>query len=178
MSALDPGQLRGPPVPATEQYSDRRHEQRTDKECVQQDCKGDRESELTRLIGVSCDRQDRECAGQDQARWQASQRRARQRQLRRGLRPGPQRRRGRDRGLQENALDARKRALEGAEEVVGMSDTLHRVLDVAEAVRRGLSLCQRGDVLLFSCATTVRDFADAIREMDPESAALIEAQVS
>ncbi|HEX8784909.1 MAG TPA: hypothetical protein VF793_01905, partial [Telluria sp.] len=58
----------------------------------------------------------------------------------------------------------------------GKSDTLHRVPEVAEAVRRGLSLCERGDVLLFSCATTVRDFADAIREMDPDSAMQIEAQ--
>jgi cyanophycin synthetase len=67
--------------------------------------------------------------------------------------------------------------LEGAEQAVGMTDTLHRVPDVAEAIRRGLGLCRRGDVLLFSCATTVRDFADAIREMDPESAMQIEAQM-
>jgi cyanophycin synthetase len=67
--------------------------------------------------------------------------------------------------------------LEGAEQAVGMTDTLHRVPDVAEAIRRGLALCRRGDVLLFSCATTVRDFADAIRETDPESAMQIEAQM-
>jgi len=67
--------------------------------------------------------------------------------------------------------------LEGAEQAVGKSDTLHRVPDVAEAARRGLALCRRGDVLLFSCATTVKDFADAIREMDPESAEKIEAQI-
>ena len=66
--------------------------------------------------------------------------------------------------------------LEGAEQAVGKTDTLHRVPDVAEAIRRGLALCRRGDVLLFSCATSVRDFADAIREMDPESAMQIEAQ--
>ena len=67
--------------------------------------------------------------------------------------------------------------MEGAEEVVGKSDTLHRVPDVAEAARRGLALCQRGDVLLFSCATKVKDFADAIRAVDPESAEKIEAQI-
>jgi cyanophycin synthetase len=65
----------------------------------------------------------------------------------------------------------------GAEQVVGKSDTLHRVADVQEAVRRGLALCQRGDVLLFSCATTVQVLVDAIRDSDPESADRIAAQV-
>jgi cyanophycin synthetase len=64
----------------------------------------------------------------------------------------------------------------GAEEAVGKSDTLHRVLDVQDAVRRGLSLCGRGDVLLFSCATTLQVLVDAIKDSDPESAQRIAAQ--
>jgi cyanophycin synthetase len=67
--------------------------------------------------------------------------------------------------------------LDGAESVVGASDTLHRELDVAKAVRLGLSLCARGDVLVFACGTSVNVFVDAIREMDPESADRIAAQV-
>jgi cyanophycin synthetase len=66
--------------------------------------------------------------------------------------------------------------LEGAEEAVGKSDTLHRVLDVQEAIRRGLSQCRRGDVLLFSCATTLQVFVDAIKASDPESAEKVAAQ--
>jgi cyanophycin synthetase len=67
--------------------------------------------------------------------------------------------------------------LRGAEEVVGASDTLHRELDVGKAIRLGLSLCQRGDVLVFACGTSLQVFVDAIREMDPESAERIAAQV-
>ena len=67
--------------------------------------------------------------------------------------------------------------MRGAEEVVGMSDTLHRELEVGKAIRLGLSLCQRGDVLVFACGSSLKVFVDAIREMDPESAQRIEAQV-
>jgi len=67
--------------------------------------------------------------------------------------------------------------LQGAEEVVGKSDTLHRELDVGEAIRLGLSLCERGDVLVFACGTSLQVFVDAIREMDPVSAERIAAQV-
>jgi cyanophycin synthetase len=67
--------------------------------------------------------------------------------------------------------------LQGAEEVVGKSDTLHRELDVGEAIRLGLSLCARGDVLVFACGSSLNVFVEAIRAMDPESAARIEAQV-
>jgi cyanophycin synthetase len=67
--------------------------------------------------------------------------------------------------------------LQGAEEVVGKTDTLHRELDVGEAIRLGLSLCGRGDVLVFSCGSSLQVFVDAIREMDPESAERIAAQV-
>jgi cyanophycin synthetase len=66
--------------------------------------------------------------------------------------------------------------LQGAEEVVGKTDTLHRELDVSEAIRLGLSLCERGDVLVFACGTSLQVFVEAIREMDPESAEKIAAQ--
>ena len=67
--------------------------------------------------------------------------------------------------------------LRGAEEVVGVSDTLHRELEVGKAIRLGLSLCERGDVLVFACGTSLDVFVEAIREMDPESAQRIAAQV-
>ncbi len=67
--------------------------------------------------------------------------------------------------------------LQGAEEVVGKTDTLHRELDVGEAIRLGLSLCRRGDVLVFACGSSLDVFVDAIRQADPESAARIAAQV-
>jgi cyanophycin synthetase len=68
--------------------------------------------------------------------------------------------------------------VEGAEDVVGHSDTLHRELDPGAAIRLGLSLCQRGDVLVFACGSSLKVFIEAIREMDPDSALKIEAQVS
>ncbi|MFC0251828.1 cyanophycin synthetase [Massilia consociata] len=67
--------------------------------------------------------------------------------------------------------------LEGAEEVVGMSDTLHRVIEVGEAIRHGLSLCQPGDVLVFACGSSLSVFVEALRVSDPESADLVAAQV-
>jgi cyanophycin synthetase len=67
--------------------------------------------------------------------------------------------------------------LQGAEEVVGKTDTLHRELDVGEAIRLGLSLCRRGDVLVFACGSSLDVFVEAIRQTDPESAARIAAQV-
>jgi cyanophycin synthetase len=60
--------------------------------------------------------------------------------------------------------------------VVGKTDTLHRELEVGEAIRLGLSLCERGDVLVFACGSSLQVFVDAIREMDPESAERIAAQ--
>lgn len=68
--------------------------------------------------------------------------------------------------------------LEGAQEVVGPSDTLHRELDVGNAIRLGLSLCAPGDVLVFSCGSSLRVFIDALRVTDPESADLIAAQTA
>ncbi|MGJ7916717.1 cyanophycin synthetase [Massilia sp. LXY-6] len=67
--------------------------------------------------------------------------------------------------------------LQGAEEVVGKTDTLHREPDVGEAIRLGLSLCERGDVLVFACGSSLQVFVEAIREMDPDSAERIAGQV-
>jgi len=67
--------------------------------------------------------------------------------------------------------------LEGASESAGISDTLHRVIEVGEAIRHGLSLCQPGDVLVFACGSSLQVFVDALRVNDPESADLVAAQV-
>ena len=67
--------------------------------------------------------------------------------------------------------------LEGAEEAAGISDTLHRVIEVGEAIRHGLSLCRPGDVLVFACGSSLQVFVDAPRVNDPESADLVAGQV-
>lgn len=68
--------------------------------------------------------------------------------------------------------------MHGAEEIVGLTDTLHRELDVGAAVRLGLSLCEPGDVLVFACGSSLQVFIDAIRVTDPESADLIASQTT
>jgi cyanophycin synthetase len=73
--------------------------------------------------------------------------------------------------------DAVDLILAGATDVVGHSDTLHRELDVGKAIRLGLSLCEHGDVLVFACGSSLDVFVEAIREMDPDSADRIAAQV-
>jgi len=67
--------------------------------------------------------------------------------------------------------------LEGAEEAAGISDTLHRVIEVGEAIRHGLNLCRPGDVMVFACGSSLQVFVDALRVNDPESADLVAAQV-
>ncbi|MET0982951.1 MAG: cyanophycin synthetase, partial [Telluria sp.] len=66
--------------------------------------------------------------------------------------------------------------MQGAENVVGPSDTLHREIEVDKAIRLGLSLCRPGDVLVFACGTSIQTFIDALRVDDPESADKIAAQ--
>ena len=66
--------------------------------------------------------------------------------------------------------------MQGAENVVGPSDTLHREIEVGKAIRLGLSLCRPGDVLVFACGSSLKVFIDALRVDDPESADKIEAQ--
>jgi cyanophycin synthetase len=74
--------------------------------------------------------------------------------------------------------DAVDLILEGAEEITGPSDTLHRELEVGAAIRLGLSLCNPGDVLVFACGSSLSVFIEAIRVTDPESADRIAAQTA
>jgi len=67
--------------------------------------------------------------------------------------------------------------MEGAREEAGLSDTLHRELDPAAAVRLGLALCSPGDVLVFACGTSLQVLVDAVRATDPEVADRIAAQI-
>ncbi|MCA1246647.1 cyanophycin synthetase [Massilia sp. MS-15] len=67
--------------------------------------------------------------------------------------------------------------LDGAREAAGLSDTLHRVIEVGAAIRHGLALCQPGDVLVFACGSSLQVFVDALRVSDPDSADLVAAQV-
>ena len=67
--------------------------------------------------------------------------------------------------------------LQGAREQAGLSDTLHRELDAASAVRLGLQLCSPGDVLVFACGTSLQVLVDAVRSTDPDVADRIAAQI-
>ena len=53
----------------------------------------------------------------------------------------------------------------------------HCKLNVHEALRFGLSLCHEGDVLLFTCASSVLELVEALRATDPEAAQRIAAEV-
>jgi cyanophycin synthetase len=74
--------------------------------------------------------------------------------------------------------DAVDLILEGAQEVVGMTDTLHRQIEVVPAIQLGLSLCRPGDVLVFACGSSLSVFIEAIRASDPDSADSIAAQIA
>jgi cyanophycin synthetase len=67
--------------------------------------------------------------------------------------------------------------LRGARERAGLSDTLHRELDGAAAVRLGLALCAPGDVLVFACGTSLQVLVDAVRATDPDVADRIAGQI-
>jgi cyanophycin synthetase len=49
-------------------------------------------------------------------------------------------------------------------------------LNVRRAIRRGLALCQKGDVLVFGCGSSLSDLIEAIRPASPEVAERIEAE--
>src|SRR3989475_3720304 len=59
-------QRRRPPVPATEKQRNGRHEERADEECVQEDGKRDRESELPRLVRVACNGKNRKGSSENE----------------------------------------------------------------------------------------------------------------
>jgi cyanophycin synthetase len=50
------------------------------------------------------------------------------------------------------------------------------VLDVHEAIRAGLALCQKGDVMVFGCGSSISELTEAIRPTSPEVASRIEAE--
>jgi cyanophycin synthetase len=47
--------------------------------------------------------------------------------------------------------------------------------DPAQALRLGLAQCQPGDVLVYACGSSVSELVDALRPVDPVSAARIDA---
>jgi cyanophycin synthetase len=55
-------------------------------------------------------------------------------------------------------------------------DKLSCELDVHRAIRKGLSLCQPGDVLVFGCGSSISELTEALRPTRPEIAQRIEAE--
>jgi cyanophycin synthetase len=56
------------------------------------------------------------------------------------------------------------------------SDQMQVELNVHRAIRRGLALCSKGDVLVFGCGSSISELTEAIRPMQPELARRIEAE--
>jgi cyanophycin synthetase len=56
------------------------------------------------------------------------------------------------------------------------SDQLQVELDVHRAIRHGLALCEKGDVLVFGCGSSISELTEAIRPTQPELARRIEAE--
>ena len=56
------------------------------------------------------------------------------------------------------------------------ADKLSCELDVHKAIRRGLALCQPGDVLVFGCGSSISELTEALRPTRPEIAQRIEAE--
>ena len=55
------------------------------------------------------------------------------------------------------------------------SEHLQSELDVHQAIRAGLALCQPGDVLVFGCGSSISELTEALRPTRPEIARRIEA---
>jgi cyanophycin synthetase len=55
-------------------------------------------------------------------------------------------------------------------------DQLQLELDVHRAIRCGLALCEKGDVLVFGCGSSLSELTEAIRPASPEVAERIEAE--
>jgi cyanophycin synthetase len=47
---------------------------------------------------------------------------------------------------------------------------------VHRAIRKGLALCQAGDVLVFGCGSSISELTEALRPTKPEIAQRIEAE--
>ncbi|MBD8531819.1 MULTISPECIES: cyanophycin synthetase [unclassified Massilia] len=56
------------------------------------------------------------------------------------------------------------------------ADKLACELNVHKAIRRGLALCQSGDVLVFGCGSSISELTEALRPTRPEIAQRIEAE--
>jgi cyanophycin synthetase len=65
--------------------------------------------------------------------------------------------------------------MEGARRGRIAPDQLRCVLDVHEAIRAGLALCRKGDVLVFGCGSSISELTEAIRPTAPQVAQRIEA---
>ncbi len=81
---------------------------------------------------------------------------------------------GRGRPLGETA----RIILDGARAEDGAHHEHHCKLNAQEALRFGLAMCHEGDVLIFTCASSVFELVEALRSTDPESAARIAAEVA
>lgn len=81
---------------------------------------------------------------------------------------------GRGRPLGETA----RVILDGARDEHGVQHEHHCKLNVHEALRFGLTLCHEGDVLIFTCASSVMELVEALRTTDPAIATRIAAEVS
>ncbi|HAV35793.1 MAG TPA: hypothetical protein DCX52_05435, partial [Massilia sp.] len=56
------------------------------------------------------------------------------------------------------------------------ADRLQCELDVHQAIRAGLALCQQGDVLVFGCGSSISELTEALRPTRPELAQRIAAE--
>jgi cyanophycin synthetase len=66
--------------------------------------------------------------------------------------------------------------VQGAQRARIAPDQLQIELDVHRAIRRGLALCKKGDVLVFGCGSSLSELTEAIRPAKPEVAKRIEAE--
>ncbi|MTV41626.1 cyanophycin synthetase [Duganella radicis] len=77
--------------------------------------------------------------------------------------------RGRAPGQRANIMLAAARAARGGEDGALLQ------CEPAQALRLGLTQCQPGDVLVYACGASVSELVDALRPVDPVSAARIDA---
>jgi cyanophycin synthetase len=66
--------------------------------------------------------------------------------------------------------------VEGTKQAKFPQDQLRCEHDVHEAIRAGLALCQKGDVLVFGCGSSISELTEALRPTQPELASRIEAE--
>jgi len=64
----------------------------------------------------------------------------------------------------------------GAQAARGDQRQLHVEYDIHQALRMGLAQCTPGDVLIFTCASSVMELVEALRSTDPETADRIAAE--